>query len=175
MARKKKNPTPSLLAGQPAPGSNRRTSGEVRPHLIEADDEARRPSGKAGTPGTAERKPQRSTPNPDARFRAGVGTPGTAERGGGTGSKADGARLTLRIDLDAEDVRHLVRLTPADETLESAARHYLLSILRDLDDALMNGPLQGEELADPRRGLRLVGGGPARSSPRTEPPLPPCA
>jgi hypothetical protein len=83
--------------------------------------------------------------------------------------------MTLRLVLDGEDAARLLRLTPTDQKVEAAARHYLLSIIRDLDDALLNGPLPDEEPADPRRGLRLVGGRPARSVPRPEPPLPPCA
>lgn len=174
MARKKKNPTPSLLAGQPAPGSlgnasgsvpeksTGRTGGDVAP----ARDFSKAPRPLPAKPAKrGERRsegPDTNPPNPPKALRLADPAPRVA-------------RMTLRLVLDGEDAERLLRLTPENATAASAARHYLLSIIRDLDDALINGPLPGEEPADPRRGLRLVGGRPARSSPRREPPLPPCA
>lgn len=149
MARKKKNPTPSLLAGQPAPGSLGNASGSA-------------PEKSTGETPISRKRPGTHPPDPPVSLRLADPAP-------------RGARLSLRLVLDPEDAEHLIRLSPPDETLESSALHYLLSILRDLDDPAMNGPLPGQEAADPRRGLRLVRGGPARSSPRREPPLPPCA
>lgn len=153
MARKKKNPTPSLLAGTPAPGSNGRTPEGVRPHLTETVRGDVATSEKAGTPGTAERNAQRSGPRPCAPFREGVGTPGTAERR----NARRRLRLTVRIVLEGDSLALLLRNVPAGETPESAARVWLLRTLEDFEDSLR--PLEGEEDPDPRRGLRAIPGG----------------
>lgn len=149
MARKKKNPTPSLLAGQPAPGSHEDAPGSA-------------PDKSTGRSPNSRKRPGTHPPDPPVFPRLADPAPRVA-------------RMTLRLVLEGEDAERLVRLTPENETAEAAARHYLVSIIRDLDDDLINGPCPAEETADPRRGLRLVGGRPARSSPRSELPLPPCA
>ncbi len=145
MARKKKNPTPSLLAGNTAPGSEGRTPEGVRLHLTGPHDETRLPSRDVGTPGTAERNEMASGPNPCARFRGGVGTPGTAER-------PRGPRLTLRLDLAGEEAALLLRNTPRGETPEAAARWWLRKILSDYEDSLLAPDV-------PRNGLRGLDGG----------------
>lgn len=174
MARKKKNPTPSLLAGQPAPGSTETAPGSVPEKSTGrtgGDVAAGREFSKTlrHLPAKPAKRGERLPEGPDTN----PSNPPKALRLADPAPRV--ARMTLRLVLDGEDAERLLRLTPENATAASAARHYLLSIIRDLDDDLINGPLTGEEPADPRRGLRLVGGRPARSSPRPEPPLPPCA
>lgn len=154
MAEQKKNPTPSLLAGTPAPGSNGNAPRS-------APEKFTGPAAPDAGPATDSREgPGTYPPKPPKGLRL-------------AGRPPRGPRIALQIVLEGDSLALLLRNVPDGETPDSAARRWLLKALGDLEDSLL--PLEGEENPDPRRGLRALPGGRSDAGPPDLRPLLPCA